>query len=60
MDAMLEHGCHKAVANALGVSRSTVEHHCYRAGIRMQIQGRNITKYLLWDRWRSLTREDQA
>ena len=52
MDEMCKHGCIKAAARALNISPKTMEAHCYQAGKRMNMRGRVLTKYIIWDRWR--------
>lgn len=54
MDAMVQHGCAKRAADALGISIKTIktiEAHNAEASLKMGRAPR-LVKYLQWDRWR--------
>lgn len=51
MDAMVQHGCAKRAADALGISIKTIEAHTAEAGLKMG-RATRLAKYLQWDRWR--------
>lgn len=52
MDAMVEHGCYKLAARAMGVDEDTVMQHVWMANKKMGFHVGNLTKYIQWDRWR--------
>lgn len=52
MDAMVEHGCRKHVAAALGLGEETVKDHLSRAAKKMPGHRRGVQRFIAWDRWR--------
>lgn len=50
MSAVIEHGCHKSAAKALGIEPHTVEVHLGNVTKKMP-QRHRLQRLIAWDRW---------
>lgn len=51
MRAYCQYGCTKLVSRQLDISERTVETHLRKARHLLNLPGRDIRLYLMWDRW---------
>ena len=51
LDAVVEHGCRKAVARHMGLTLNTVDSHIKRTKAKMRMTS-TVVQAVHWDRWK--------